>query len=658
MPVDHQSSSSYLKRQDPDQEDPCTVLAGLEEPDITYSHVKRCYDNIPFNETEANIILSTVHTLFKDYFIFLDSATNDKLPKPFTTPPVDILKGIDRISKQDYKNDFKFHSDLDTLVSSLNDAHANYLPFCYRHYLFVQQFELYAPVVNGVQKVRILEDKGILDYEDCEVLTIDGVNALDAIQNYIDVHSAVSKDAGVRLNRAISHLTFDTSEKTWSINPGLFTSRTILPERQTMSFHIQCAATETHPVERDRFLNIDWKVYRLVSWNEFDSTDTFLENNCYRETDPAFTAPLEPPHAAAAANSSPPQKREILQAAIEIPRHSTLQPTPKPKLHKRQSIENPVANLVYNGSSTAFYQLVKRPTVGVVVIPTHSVNLEVETTIMETGFDMLHKAGVNNVILDMTGNGGGYVNFAYDLVDWMFPSDTKTSVYQSDLRASMSVKALAQLDMENQNYASYFDPAAFSDPATREDYGSNFFLQDRLIKRVHSRLDYTPLVYMNHKLGAFGMDMPWQQDAERIVVMTDGACGSACGMSLNRLKNTHGVTSYAIGGRVGEDMSLFSFPGASVYPLDSLMEDFETLGVDPPLQRPRYKGVYRVPILEFFQEGDPTPIEYNPKLFKADYHLDYTPVNARHHEIIWEVIANTQWSLDGQNGNRPPIEKP
>ncbi|KAK3806840.1 MAG: hypothetical protein J3Q66DRAFT_117312 [Benniella sp.] len=644
----------HLKRQDthepPLAQDPCAVLAKLDEPNITYSHVKRCYENIPYNETEANIVLSTMHTLFRDYFIFLDMSTTPNLPKPFTSPPVDILRGLDRISKQEYHGDFRFHTDLDILVSSLNDAHANYIPFCYRHYLYVQPFELYAPVVNGKQTVRILQDKGTSDFEECEVLTIDGIDALEAIQNYIDVHSAVSKDRGVRLNKALSQLTYDTAEKAYSLNPGLFTSRTKLPERESVNYHILCPPSETHPLERDRYINADWQVYRLVSWNDFTDTESFLTQNCYHETDPKDTKDPKLIESSSKRPMSESRRLETLQAAIDPPRHNTIRPLPAVK--KRQLLENPVANLIYNGSSTAFYQLVKQPKVGVVVIPTHSVNLEVETSVMEAGFDLLSKAGVENVILDLTANGGGYVNFAYDLVDWMFPSDIKTSVYLSDLRASMSVKALAQLDLASEEYASYFNPSSFSDPATGKDYDVNFFLQDRLVKRAHRRLDYTPMVIMNHKLGAFGMDMPWQQEAQRIVVMTDGACGSACGMSLNRLKNNHGVKSYAIGGRAGEDLSLFSFPGASVYGLDALLEDFEALGVDPPLKQLRYKGVYRVPILEFFQEGETVPIEYNPKLFKADYHLDYTPITARHHEIFWEVIANNHWNQDGQTDDQ------
>ncbi|KAF9349402.1 hypothetical protein BGX26_012285 [Mortierella sp. AD094] len=496
-----------------------------------------------------------------------------------------------------------------------------------------------------------------MDFEECEVLTIDGVNALDAVQNYVDKYMGFSKDAGVRLNKALSANSFNTETMEWELVSGLFTTRSTLPERQTMIYHLKCPASRAYPEGLDRLVNSDWEVYRLISWNPFDSTESFLRQNCYKDTDPRAHEKHEKRRADTFETDGKITRKHDwgVQAAIEPPHRDTVHPLPK--IQKRQYEEGQVAWRIFNGSSTAFYQLAKRPNIGVVVIPTHSVNLEKESTIMEEGFARLYSSGVRNVILDLTSNGGGYVNFAYDLVDWMFPVDNQTSVYQSDLRASVSIKALAQADLANDDYVGYYNPGSFSDTITKKDYDTNFFMQDRLVKRAQRRIGYTPLVYMNHNLGAFEMDMPWQHDAERIVVLTDGACGSACGMSLNRLKNTHGVKSYAVGGRVGEDLSLFSFPGASVYSLDAILTDFESLGVDSPMQPLRYKGIYRVPILEFYQEGETMPIEHNPKLYKADFHLDYTPITARHHEVLWEIVANNHWQQDGQTGDDPSIEK-
>ncbi|KAI9236187.1 MAG: hypothetical protein BYD32DRAFT_31437 [Podila humilis] len=107
--------------------DPCTTLSQVEEPDISYEHVKRCYEHVPFNATEAGIVLSTLYTLYRDYYVFLDYAMMPDQPKPFTNPPVDLLAGLDKISQTDYKSDYQFHTDIDLLVNRLNDAHANYI---------------------------------------------------------------------------------------------------------------------------------------------------------------------------------------------------------------------------------------------------------------------------------------------------------------------------------------------------------------------------------------------------------------------------------------------------------------------------------------------------------------------------------------------------
>ncbi|GJJ75856.1 hypothetical protein EMPS_08214 [Entomortierella parvispora] len=646
-----------LKRQE--RPDDCTVLGNLEEPDIYWQDVQRCYQSVPYKAADADAILSTLYAYYRDYYIFIDSAMLENQAKPFTNPPVDVLKELDEISRKRYKGDFEFQSDVELLVNRLNDAHANYMPSCYRHYLFQQPLDLYAPVVNGVQSIRIMNDRTERGLEDCEIQKINDKDALEAIQQWADLHSGYSKDAGVRLNKALSQTTFNTVDKSWVVDMGQFLSRVTLPESAELVYQIHCTGPD-YPQPRHEVLKVPWEVYRLMSWKDFGSTEEFLQR-CYKDpkTEGAKKRSvkerrMEDLNHQASISSS----REILNPQVMATRRR--QESSAPSLIKRQAEEIKVANMVYNGTSTAFYQLIKRPTIGVVMIPTHSVNQTAEVQILIDGFQKLYDIGVRNVILDLSYNGGGYVNFAYDLVDWMFPNNTRTSVYHSDLRASMSVKALAREDLAHEDYNGYFNPDSFSDPATEEVFMTNFFLQDRVQKRAKRPTGYTPKVFMNHNLGSFEMEMPWQHDAERIVVLTEGSCGSACGMTLNRLKNRHNVKTYAVGGRQGEPLSMFSFPGASVHPLDSLLEDFNALGVDSPMQEMKYKGTYRVPVMEFFQEDDLMPIEYNPKLYAADFHLDYTPLTARNHELLWEIIANNHWKEEGNPGaeDDPSIEKP
>ncbi|KAF9895725.1 hypothetical protein BX616_008956, partial [Lobosporangium transversale] len=86
-PPDLPPKEEEEKEQEPVEEDPCATLGELLEPNITFEHVKRCYEHVPYNATLADDVLSTLYTLFRDYYIFIDSATLDNLEKPFTTPP-------------------------------------------------------------------------------------------------------------------------------------------------------------------------------------------------------------------------------------------------------------------------------------------------------------------------------------------------------------------------------------------------------------------------------------------------------------------------------------------------------------------------------------------------------------------------------------------
>ncbi|KAF9584227.1 hypothetical protein BGW38_007162 [Lunasporangiospora selenospora] len=691
---------SLQKRQDP-QLDPCTILGGKVEPDITYSMVRDCYHNVPLNKTEANNALSTLYTLFRDYYIFLDYSRLDHQEKPYTNPGVDILSELDRMglklnddgqgAGEGFKNDFDFQTKMDLLVNRLNDAHANYLALCYRKFLYTQPFELYAPVINNKQSLRILRDNSDQGLEDCEILSINGVLGLDAVQSWVDTHFGYSKDRGVRLNKALSGMIYNAQRQEWVLYPGQFTSRSALPEDEVLNYRIQCPPSEAHPQGRDETIEGEWNVFRLVTWQSFDDTESYLRNNCYSDTDPTVKGNLqkrdEQDHlwqtwrrlerrqsvdgALDGKTRDADAEYSLVAAAVEIPRDATLMsllpPAPASPLampgqkrqdglsahEKRQDdstqdgILTSVADLVYNSTSMAFYQLKNFPKVGVVVIPTHMISLSKEGVEFGIGFERLDILGVENIILDMTGNGGGYVNFAYDLIDSLFPPPKNSnpdqeademdpeaigiywaSVYQSDLRTSSSIMALAQADFVNKTYTSYFNPESYFNPVTGYEFEDNFFLGGHRERRVHSPIGYTSRVWMYHNPMYLPLDRVRINKNPTFIVLTDGACGSACGMSMNRLKNRHGLKSYAVGGRHEEDLSLFSFAGASVYSLDEILNDFDKLGVDPPMRRMRYKGIYRVPVMEFFWEDNPVPIEYNPKLYKADFHLDYTPETA------------------------------
>lgn len=106
--------------------DACGLLANKNASSLSVTDVSNCYQAIPFNSTQAKTTLETVHTLFKDYYIFTDAALNPRAAKPFKNEPIDVLGRLEKIGRTKYTSDFQFHMDIRTTIEALKDGHASY----------------------------------------------------------------------------------------------------------------------------------------------------------------------------------------------------------------------------------------------------------------------------------------------------------------------------------------------------------------------------------------------------------------------------------------------------------------------------------------------------------------------------------------------------
>jgi hypothetical protein len=106
--------------------DACGLLSTKNASLLTVTDVANCYHAIPFDPTRAKTTLETVHTLFKDYYIFTDIALNPRATKPFKNKPFDVLNRLQSIGRTKYPGDFWFHKDIHNAVDELQDGHASY----------------------------------------------------------------------------------------------------------------------------------------------------------------------------------------------------------------------------------------------------------------------------------------------------------------------------------------------------------------------------------------------------------------------------------------------------------------------------------------------------------------------------------------------------
>ncbi|KAF9906573.1 hypothetical protein BX616_000678 [Lobosporangium transversale] len=623
------------------QVDACGVLGSKNSSSITYDDVSACYKAIPYDPVVASATLKTLHAFFNDYYVFRDSALTPDLKAPFSCPPVDIAKEFERIGQTKYTSDYSFHSDVSRAINGLYDAHASYNIDCYTAYAFGQPFALYAPVVQGRQSIRIYRDFTRRGYDDCEVVTIDGEDALTHLIKFADTLN-FSKDRGVRLNQALASETFDEKRGVFTTSSGQYSERLDLPDKARVNYELKCTNNPT-----SIRLSEEWRVFAL---NEAQFTDvkSYVTSVCLpltqRHQDLPSTKHL--------------QRRELETVREHEVRKRQLYPVPKKSIFLDAvpsapsedptggDTDLPTAQQLVAGNGTVFYQLQSQPDVGVIVVHTHGVESEGELQVAADGLAAFHARNITKILFDFQGNGGGSVNFASFLVQLIFPNrgDLDKSL-RSDLRITPSIQDLSAA-VFNASEGHLYNAGIYLGLTTQAPYQNN----DLFLHPVTLTRNGRPALYSNSTtldpvtLG--GGDMagyPWTNNPANVRFLTDGRCGSACALSAHSLHKLYNVTSYGVGGVSGEGLSMFSFAGGAVSSLNDVNKVYAFGKVTSPLEPLPYKGDVNLPILEVYANGSDIPLEYDADQHPVNYRLAFDPVNARKRNVMWAQVTAHAW---------------
>ncbi|KAF9366823.1 hypothetical protein BGX34_006092 [Mortierella sp. NVP85] len=605
--------------------DPCTTLdKAAATGNISYHHVANCYKSIPYDPKQAKVTMDSLTTFYKDVYVFRDVATTPNLPSPFTLKPVDTMAELKRIGRTRYRRDWDFHNDLTLFAQSFQDSHSTYGPQCYTSYFFLQPLSLYAPVVNGRQTIRVFADETKSGLEDCEVLTINNRNARSEIQAFADKHTGFSKDAGVRFNHALSNKMYWTETKLWLDAPGMFSLRLRLPETPFINYTLQCKD------KKIRHVRGDWTVFSPIDPGTFTDKATFVSNLCARSKE---EEPEQP------SGRVEPNPLTQLLAALYEHQHGSKPDSSLKDLPDAKQLD---------GDNTAAYQLKSMPHVGVLTVASMDYNSKTEIPAVQSYLQKLAKNGATHLILDMTGNMGGEEEFASLLPAVFFkPTDKATFSHKVRYRINPAMQKLAEASLKSQKPTvpwNYWDPRLLMDLQLKP-FTTNPFVNNTVNLAYNGRTaTYSQELYIDYHLEYVDSSItyPWSNDPSKIIILTDGQCGSACGFTT-AFFNAHGVKAVAVGGHKGKPLSMFSFPGASVVDTNEYLSAFEDVGVEQPFQPLPYENSVSIGVRMLYVGNDTQPFEYNPARYPAAHRLDFEPETARHHDKLWAAVAKVAW---------------
>ncbi|KAG0072467.1 hypothetical protein BGZ89_005857 [Linnemannia elongata] len=664
------TSSDAAPKPKPTNKDPCAELAKqgtYSNPQLSYDVVKRCFNNHKYKPDVAARVLSSLENTYNNFFVFIDQAKvgpTKVAGSPLDTAPVDALKELDAIRKKKWANDYEFQLAVTRLAASFNDGHVSYRNFCYMTAKFMQPLSLYAPVVNGKQDVRIfyvdttIGKKGLpsnpSSLTDCVVQTIDGQPALKAIQDFTDRVSAISKDPGVRLNDALASTSWYDE---WSSSPGGFANRYELPPNESVKYTIQCAKG---PLQT---LTVPWVVRPsdYYEYSTFTDTKSYWEVQCQNSAaDYNGRSNSRLPSTTAAKTLAAGSKKGASETAPALTtfreRGKITQPKPGQSNGRNGEPKTPAvitqAKLVATTRTSAFYRLtgskVKDACVAVIATEDteeHEYDSD-EYLNFAKGLQKLQSQGCTKLILDMTNNGGGLIDFAYYINRLLFPK--ADPYFVQDIKTNKMIHDASRRAIKVHTAHSMLDATQYVSAATNQRFkDTSMFTKDVRQKRGSATVTFSQRSYFPFNWPFLplkkGQELAFKP--QNMAIITNGFCGSACSMIATRFAITQNVKTYAIGGIAKRPLSYFSFPGGFVTEVGSVVADLSMIrykapGKTAPTQLPIMASA-NLPMGELYAHANSTvPLEYDSQFYAAAVHLDQDPVSARHPDNVWVKIAN------------------
>ncbi|KIM41633.1 hypothetical protein M413DRAFT_411566 [Hebeloma cylindrosporum] len=562
--------------------DPCVKIADQEF--VPPADALACYKTFPFNETLRQNVLTNVARVF-NFFTFEDFYLNS--PPPFQESTSDIRATLAKINSTKYETDYDFNKALYDFTTQLNDGHTRYFPACYNAF----QNILPAPVVsleeNGVQNLFVAPDSveflsqlgaPFTNYFDsikfdwkrlagAKILQIDGMDPYDYVDLVARTVSGNYLDHGVRVNSVFT--SYRISGSTFSQRLGDLAGP-IDVTRTSLKFEL--IAVNSTKVE-----TVD--VPYLASFIGVSFTDraSFWRNNC---------AANELTNGADVRTPASLSRRVRKQPRAEIidGLQSKAVDLPQPFL--------PIAPPINGSDDVIKTYILPGGKTGVMFVgsfsPSDYSQFQVDTVAAVNAFKA---AGVSQLLIDLTNNGGGYVCLGQFLHQYLVGSQIGYPGFQSTQRANALAQkivaahvALGQNDIENfyspHNWAFQNDtimPVTFN----YNDPSAPFM--------VNGRSDPTSQRFHDTCTESFTEAIPTTPpfDLNNVAIVSNGNCASTCAMFSTLMNERHNTKIAVFGGKPGETMEFKGMAGNQVLEWAELDTEIKSVGLkDDPLAPP------------------------------------------------------------------------
>ncbi|KAH9854585.1 hypothetical protein C2E23DRAFT_817092 [Lenzites betulinus] len=621
--------------------DPCVKIAG--KTFVPPQDALACMKSFPFNETLRQNVLTVISRVF-DFYTFEDYYLNS--PPPFQDSTKNIRAELARINRTHYATDFDFNKDVYDFTTQLNDGHTRWFPDCQTQF----QNILPAPIVtleeNGVQGVFVAPDSvefisqlgtNFTSFFDsihfnwqrlagARVLAIEGMDPFDYAVKIAETQSGNYLDLGVRVNSAFSSYRIsgtDFSQRLGDISGPQFPTQTTL----TLTLI---------PVNSTRQETVAVPYLTNYLGAPFTDGADFWAINCAAQpgtngVDFKDDAQLQKSSGGSRKLARAAIVDSSLKNAIGLP--SEFQPT-VPSVNGSEGV---IKSYILPDKKT-----------GVMFVGSFEPDdfNQFQTDVASAMSDF-QDAGVSQLLVDLTNNGGGFVCLGQFL--HAFLSGTKSlgnfpnPGFESTARANPLAQKIVASDIAlglNSNFAFYApDNWAFPNntqfpvtrnymkpPSSRQINGQTFLESQRI-------QDVCPFV----------VDLPEEPmfAPSKIAIVGNANCASTCAMFSTLMNERHNTKIAIFGGKPGLQMQFKGMAGNQVLEWFDIDSEIKTANLkDDPLAPPDLlvsgdmRHNWRI-AYSFLDET--TPIEYKSEL--PHFRFPYTAATYNNPQSLWSFAA-------------------
>ncbi|KAH7141297.1 hypothetical protein B0J13DRAFT_585706 [Dactylonectria estremocensis] len=554
--VRHQPTFNFVRDIQDRDSAPCKVLSQAyvasgaklgDAPivDVPPSVAIACLKSVPLAK-ERDLALIDYLLPFVGFQSTLETLANP--PKEYLFPGVDVLGGIEavrtKLTKNGYKSQYEFMTDLRGIFTAANDNHFNYPPALLNAFMFVRRGLDITPLsADGVKLPRFFMSLDVLrgnnqelDYRPSAIASIDGIAIVKWLENDAARYPANYQDPDAQFNNM-----FSTIQRTATGAVGA----TLLTQFEVPDFHTV------------RFRNGS----ELQITNNLIFMPTTDFNGISSGED--FQAALEIP-----SSSSSNSKREEVRFRrtdneSSSDDESAVSGFPEPIV--KHSMGNLAGYFLDHPGyhDTAVLSILSFLPVGFDLSDLNSFNitdfvLEGREVIVEF-FNKAKRANRDKLIIDLSANGGGSVALANEIYRLLFPEGEFSGwdrYRANDVLAATSdasYDTLVNVMITSSEYypigpdgkaiktgAEWFGPYS----AAGGQNVTAAFQQDKDVSWDQSSEVYYNGVDPDSTVIKKAIFKP-----KNILVVTDGTCASACGILTGLLTRTQGIRTLALGGR-------------------------------------------------------------------------------------------------------------